>query len=102
MNDFDFYKSESIADAIEKISNHTDSKFIGGGTNLIDLLKYNLLSVSAVVDVNSIKDQSVTEKDGLVLLNAFATNAQTAYHPIIEDRYPLLFKSDSCGGFSAD
>ncbi|PWS30025.1 FAD-binding molybdopterin dehydrogenase [Pedobacter paludis] len=97
MNDFDFYKSESIADAVEKISNHTDSRFIAGGTNLIDLLKYNLLRVSSLVDVNSIKNQSVTEKDGLVLLNAFATNAETAYHPIIEQRYPLLSKAILAG-----
>ncbi|PWS26019.1 FAD-binding molybdopterin dehydrogenase [Pedobacter yonginense] len=97
MNDFNFYKSQGISDAVEKIADQPDAKFIAGGTNLIDLLKYNLMTVSTLVDVNSIKEDTLSETDGAVLLNAFATNANTAYHPIIEERYPLLSKAILAG-----
>lgn len=98
MNDFNFYKSTAAADAIHEISNHTDAKFIAGGTNIIDLLKYNLLSVGELVDINQLKTQPVTSlQNGGVLLDAFSTNADTAYHPIIEERYPLLSKAILAG-----
>ncbi|UKT62256.1 FAD binding domain-containing protein [Pedobacter mucosus] len=98
MNDFNFYQSKAPVDAIQEISSLENAKYIAGGTNLIDLLKYNLLTVEELVDVNHLKSESVKElENGAVLLDAFSTNADTAYHPIIEDRYPLLSKAILAG-----
>lgn len=98
MNDFNFYQSKTTDDAILKKAKDDSRKFIAGGTNLIDLLKYNLLTVDELIDVNQLKTEAVKQLDnGNVLIDAFSTNADTAYHQIIENRYPLLSKAILAG-----
>jgi xanthine dehydrogenase YagS FAD-binding subunit len=99
MNDFNYSRSSEIDETINKVANTPNAKYLGGGTNIIDLLKYNLTTASELVDVNLLsKDSEVTNgPDGAVWLNAFGTNADTAYHPIIEQQYPLLSKAILAG-----
>jgi len=98
MNDFNFYKTTETNDAIAHLTANETAKYIAGGTNIIDLLKYNLMTVSELVDVNQLKKDEITNlTNGGILINAFATNADTAYHPIIEERYPLLSKAILAG-----
>jgi xanthine dehydrogenase YagS FAD-binding subunit len=66
---------------------------IAGGTNLLDLMKEGVMNPGSVVDVNAIATQGldVVEADGAGLrLGALARNADTAYHPLVRERYPLL------------
>ncbi len=99
MNNFSYRKAYSVPDAVNQVSTQADAKFVAGGTNLIDLLKYNLTSAVALVDVNPIEGYHAIEEktDGGLRLGAFVTNADTAYHPLIETRYPLLSKAILAG-----
>lgn len=99
MNDFDYIKTQNITEAINKVTQSADSKFVAGGTNLIDLLKYNLTIADTLIDVNHISGHHSIEANanGGLLLGAFVTNADTAYHPLIEDRYPMLSKAILAG-----
>jgi xanthine dehydrogenase YagS FAD-binding subunit len=66
---------------------------IAGGTNLLDLMKEGVMNPGSVVDVNPIATSGldVIEADGPGLrLGALARNADTAYHPLVRERYPLL------------
>ena len=40
MNDFDYTRASTIADAVLKINTGQDVKVVAGGTNLLDLMKY--------------------------------------------------------------
>jgi xanthine dehydrogenase YagS FAD-binding subunit len=99
MNNFNYIRASSIPDAVMLANQSEDTGFLAGGTNIMDLLKYNLIHKSLLVDVNHISGyQGITEmEDGGVRLGAFATNADTAYHPLIETRYPLLSKAILAG-----
>ncbi|WP_159473779.1 xanthine dehydrogenase family protein subunit M [Dyadobacter sp. 3J3] len=99
MNNFSYARAKSIQEAIQKVSADKDTKFVAGGTNLIDLWKYDLTTFNALIDINSIEEcHAIEEKsDGGVRLGAFVKNAQTAYHPLIEARYPLLSKAILAG-----
>jgi len=98
MNDFEYVNRGHMAEKIAEVSANPAAKYVAGGTNLIDLLKYNLLTVDELIDINSLKHEAVTElENGGVLLNAFATNADTAYHPLIEKNYPLVSKAILAG-----
>nr|WP_305121174.1 xanthine dehydrogenase family protein subunit M [Pedobacter xinjiangensis] len=81
------------------VSTNNKAAFVAGGTNLIDLWKYRLMEPELLVDLNQVKEHhSIEEKeDGSVRLGAFVSNADTAYHPIIEKRYPLLSKAILAG-----
>ncbi|RZJ24298.1 MAG: xanthine dehydrogenase family protein subunit M [Haliea sp.] len=66
-------------------------KFIAGGTNLIDLMKENVMRPARLVDINGLPLDTIEETDGGGLrLGALARNADTAYHPLVKLRYPLL------------
>jgi xanthine dehydrogenase YagS FAD-binding subunit len=65
--------------------------FIAGGTNLIDLMKEQVMRPQTLVDVNGLRLDTITPSEaGGLLLGATARNADTAYHPLVRDGYPLL------------
>ena len=99
MNNFTYTRAENIEEAVDLAGNNGESKFIAGGTNIIDLLKYNLTSAQMLVDINPISSHHSIEENemGGLRLGAFITNADTAYHPLIESRYPLLSKAILAG-----
>ena len=99
MNSFSFTKASSIEEAINKINSASGHKIVAGGTNLIDLMKYFVITATELVDINSIHDGKYIEElqDGGLRLGAFATNADTAYHILIEQKYPLLNRAILAG-----
>lgn len=99
MNNFSYTKATDLQNAVSLLSENTDHKAVAGGTNIIDLMKYFITEADTLVDINRISglsDIKDTENGG-VMLGALATNADTAYHPVIEDRYPLLSKAILAG-----
>ncbi|TAE27544.1 MAG: xanthine dehydrogenase family protein subunit M [Cytophagales bacterium] len=98
MNPFSYTRPEAVADALNDIGQQPNAKFIGGGTNLIDLMKVNVEHPTHLVDVNHLPLGDITElPDGGLRLGASVTNADTAWHPLVEERYPLLSKTILAG-----
>lgn len=67
------------------------SLFIAGGTNMVDLMKENLVRPQRLIDINALPLREVepTEEGGL-RIGALVSNADLAWHPEVERRYPLL------------
>ena len=64
---------------------------VAGGTNLIDLMKEGVTAPPRLVDINALGlDKIETSAEGGLRLGALARNADTAYHPLVRTRYPLL------------
>lgn len=99
MNNFFYQKATDINDAISSINENTDNKIIAGGTNIIDLMKYFVTQADTLIDINKIQniDELNELPNGGIRLGALMTNAETAYHPVIEERYPLLSKAILAG-----
>ena len=99
MNNFSYTKAENAANAIAEINGDIRNKIVAGGTNINDLLKYFITKADKLVDINSITENHSIERldDGGIRLGALYTNADTAYDPIIEERYPLLSKAILAG-----
>ncbi|WOI44114.1 xanthine dehydrogenase family protein subunit M [Acidovorax sp. BLS4] len=67
------------------------AKFLAGGTNLIDLMKEDVVRPQWLIDVSRLPLASIEAlPDGGVRLGAMARNADTARHPLVRERYPLL------------
>ncbi|MCX2575088.1 FAD binding domain-containing protein [Pedobacter sandarakinus] len=99
MNNFDYQQPSAIADTLKLVGDNDQAKFIAGGTNLIDLWKYNLVHPSMLVDINHLSEISAISQreDGGIRLGAAVKNADTAYHPSVENNYPLLSKAILAG-----
>src|SRR5205807_1444069 len=98
MNKFSYTRPGAVADAVAEISASDGTKFIAGGTNLIDLMKENVARPSRLIDINRLPLHQIEDiADGGLRLGALVTNADTAYHPRVENRYPLLSKAILAG-----
>ena len=90
MRPFAFSRAVTVGDAVAQGSTE-NLRFIAGGTNLLDLMKYDIERPRKLVDINRIPLSGIEEIEGGGLrLGALVTNAQTAYDPRVQQRYPLL------------
>ena len=99
MNPFDYLKADSPAGAVAALAATPAAAFVAGGTNLLDLWKYNLTHPAQLVDLNGLEElKTITElPDGGLRLGALVTNNTTAYHPLVRERYPLLSRTILAG-----
>jgi xanthine dehydrogenase YagS FAD-binding subunit len=91
MTPFDYSRASSAADAISRAA--AGARFLGGGTNLIDLMRENIERPAAVVDVTGLSGEIDVRADGSMLIGAAAKNTAVAAHPEIRRRTPLLARA---------
>jgi xanthine dehydrogenase YagS FAD-binding subunit len=87
---FDYTRPTTI-DAAVAAAASAHARFIGGGTNLLDLMKGGIDRPELLIDVNHLDLASVEElPDGGLRIGAAARNSDVANHPLVRERYPLL------------
>ncbi len=97
MNPFTYHRATNPSDAIADHNRVNGAKFIGGGTNLIDLMKENVEHPSRLVDLNHVGLREVSDREGVLKIGALVTNNEAAYHPLIEKDFPLLSEAILAG-----
>ncbi|WP_431144456.1 FAD binding domain-containing protein [Pseudomonas alvandae] len=96
MNPFRYSKPDTLRAAVELSS--ANSRFIAGGTNLLDLMKENLTRPEHLIDITGLPLADLSETpSGGVMIGALVSNADLAWHPWIERRYPLLSQAILAG-----
>ena len=91
MINFQYARANDVADAVRLITADPRAKFIAGGTNLIDLMKEDVERPTRLIDITRLPLKSVEETaDGGWRIGALVPNSDLAYHPLVEQRYPLL------------
>lgn len=96
MNPFSYDRAGDAADAIRLIGTH-GAKYLGGGTNLVDLMRETVEKPTSLVDVTALS-QSITERaDGGLLIGAAARNTAVAESLAVRTRYPVLARAILAG-----
>jgi xanthine dehydrogenase YagS FAD-binding subunit len=91
MINFQYARANDVGDAVRQIAADPAAKFIAGGTNLIDLMKQDVERPTRLIDVSRLPLTTVEETAaGGVRIGALVPNSDLAWHPLIEQRYPLL------------
>ena len=91
MINFEYARATDVAEAVRLIAADPKAKFIAGGTNLIDLMKYDVERPTRLIDISRLSLNSVeATADGRVRIGALVPNSDLAYHPLIGERYPML------------
>ena len=88
MNPFAFSQAGDIDGALAQLA--AGARPIAGGTNLLDLMKAGVMQPGQLVDINALGLDKIEAAAGGLHLGALARNADTAYHPLVRERYPLL------------
>ncbi len=90
MNPFTFTQASDVDAALARLA-MPGVRPIAGGTNLLDLIKEGVTHPGELVDINGLGfDRIEEDAGGRLRLGALARNADTAYHPLVRERYPLL------------
>jgi xanthine dehydrogenase YagS FAD-binding subunit len=92
MNRFSYERTSSIDAAVVALAGNPHARIIAGGSNLIDLIKYNVEKPESLIDITRIdglSDISETAGGGL-RVGAMVTNAALAIDPSVITRFPLL------------
>jgi xanthine dehydrogenase YagS FAD-binding subunit len=98
MINFQYARANNIAEAVRLIGRNPNAKFIAGGTNLIDLMKMDVEQPTAVVDITRLPLTEVEATPGGGLrIGALVRNTDLAYHPLVEQRYPVLSSAIMAG-----
>ena len=91
MINFQYARAADVADAVRQIATDPTARFIAGGTNLVDLMKYDVEKPLRLIDISRLPLKTVDETaKGGVRIGALVPNTDVAYHPLVEKRYPLL------------
>jgi len=96
MNPFTYARPATAADAV-RMGAAPDTRYLGGGTNLVDLLRETIEHPAALVDVSGLSDAIEERADGSILIGAAVKNTALAEHRAVRTRFPLLSRAIVAG-----
>jgi xanthine dehydrogenase YagS FAD-binding subunit len=90
MNSFSYVRAADVEAALRE-GGAAGSRYLGAGTNLLDLMKGGVEQAQRLVDITRLPLAAIEAlPEGGLRLGACATNSDAANHPLVRTRYPLL------------
>ena len=97
MKEFAYRRATTVHDALTSVA-EADTKFLAGGTNLVDLMKRGVETPGRLIDVRALPLNGISEaSNGDLVIGATTTNSEAAVHPEIRRRYPALSQAVLAG-----
>lgn len=98
MTPFDYARAGDTAEAVRLgATADTATAYLGGGTNLVDLMRESVARPDRLVDVTGFSD-AITETDtGGLLIGAAVRNTALAEHRTVRTQYPMLTRAILAG-----
>ncbi|MER6848299.1 xanthine dehydrogenase family protein subunit M [Streptomyces flaveolus] len=98
MREFGYQRADDVSGAVALLAADPDARFLGGGTNLVDLMKTGVERPALLVDVRELPLDGVEPTaDGGLRIGATVTNSDLAAHPEVRRRYPALTQAVLAG-----
>jgi xanthine dehydrogenase YagS FAD-binding subunit len=102
MRPFKYSKTKDVHSAVKLISANQQAQFLAGGTNILDLMKEDVERPNELVDItqlNLVKIEPLLSgpNKGGVSIGGLAKNTETANHPLIRRRFPVLTQAILAG-----
>ncbi|WP_030777019.1 FAD binding domain-containing protein [Streptomyces sp. NRRL S-920] len=98
MRDFGYQRAHDVPGAVALLGADPDARYLGGGTNLVDLMKTGVERPALLVDVRELPlDGIESTDDGGLRIGATVTNSDLAAHPEVRRRYPALAEAVLAG-----
>ncbi|GAA1519414.1 xanthine dehydrogenase family protein subunit M [Streptomyces albidochromogenes] len=91
MKPFAYFRAESAEEAVDAFAGHERAQYLGGGTNLVDLMKLGVAAPDLLIDVSRLPLDGIEETpDGGLRIGATVRNSDLAAHPAVRTRYAAL------------
>ena len=89
MHPFEYLRALDPAAALGGLSKDSAAA-LGGGTNLVDLMRLNVMSPRTLVDVSRIKLDAIEESAEGLSIGGMARNSDVGEHPLVKEHYRVL------------
>jgi xanthine dehydrogenase YagS FAD-binding subunit len=96
MTPFTYLRAASVPDAVQRAA-AAGAKFLGGGTNLVDLMRETVERPAALIDVSRLSAAITEHGDGGLTIDAATRNTAIAEHRAVRERYPVLSRAILAG-----
>ncbi|WP_053703604.1 FAD binding domain-containing protein [Streptomyces sp. WM6368] len=91
MKPFAYVRATSLQEAVTAYAGHPRSRYLGGGTNLVDLMKHGVETPATLIDITRLPLHDIEQLPGGGLrIGATVPNSDLAAHPLVRTRYPAL------------
>lgn len=98
MKEFGYRRAHDVSGAVALLAADPEARFLGGGTNLVDLMKAGVERPGLLVDVRELPLQRVeSTAEGGLRIGATVTNSDLAADPEVRRRYPALAQAVLAG-----
>ncbi|GGR57019.1 MULTISPECIES: FAD binding domain-containing protein [Streptomyces] len=98
MREFGYQRAYDVAGAVALLDAAPDTRFLGGGTNLVDLMKTGVERPARLIDIRELPlDRIEVTAEGALRIGATVTNGDLAAHPEVRRRYPALAQAVLAG-----
>ena len=97
MRAFDYARAKSASEAVQLMQAQPQAKFLGGGTNLVDLMRERIELPGTLIDVTGLSRQIEVRGDGSILIGAGVKNTELAAHRAVRERIPMLARAVLAG-----
>jgi xanthine dehydrogenase YagS FAD-binding subunit len=97
MTPFTYARAESVSDALRLAATSAGGKYLGGGTNLIDLMRETVERPDSLIDVTALSKVIEVRSDGGLFIGAAATNTAVAANRAVRERFPMLSRAILAG-----
>ena len=97
MINFQYLRTTSAKSALSLLVKDKNSKFIAGGTNLVDLMKRGVISPEKLIDINHVPLKQIEIVGNKIIIGALASNTAVAESSMIKEKLPLLAMALNAG-----
>lgn len=97
MNPFQFSRANTPQAAVSAITKESGAYFLAGGTNLIDLVKREVIIPERLIDINRLPLATIEETASGIRIGSMAKNSAVADHELIKNHLPLLSMALNAG-----
>jgi xanthine dehydrogenase YagS FAD-binding subunit len=101
MRPFKFNGVASADAALTAAAANPHAKYLGGGTNLLDLMKEDVEQPDELIDISGLSFTRIENIAGIggvaISIGGMAKNSDTANHPLVRKEFPLLSQAILAG-----
>ncbi|NBG89268.1 FAD binding domain-containing protein [Isachenkonia alkalipeptolytica] len=95
LSKFDYVKPKTLEEAVDFLGKHPKTKVLAGGTDLLVLLRRNLLNPDHILDIKGVEGLDrleYTKGEGLYIGARVSVN-EISESPMIQEKYRALFQA---------
>jgi CO/xanthine dehydrogenase FAD-binding subunit len=92
LNEFEYIRPRDVDEALELLGSlRENAKIMAGGTDLVPLMRENLVTPSHVIDISNLGDLDfIKEENGLITIGAATRMRTIEQSPIVKAKIPMF------------